>query len=225
MEELHMKLNPKVYNQLKAEPFETQELNGRIVEFHYMNDTPFLFQFASRGRFAVWTSDGANYKVLVEKKYFEAMRAFYTEEVNVIWLGFLQRVSGISRKINNFFMIPTLVLYVVIAALATWLLPNNMLEILLFMIVLVVASNMVQSRIVNKKVREENKRAQDDIRAFIGAENFEELIKAQEEHYQEYFKFEEPVEENSETIEENTDVEAESNIDEESEEKDGPESN
>lgn len=219
MEELHMKLNPKVYNQLTAEPFETQQLNGRIVEFHYMNDTPFLFQFASRGRFAVWTSDGNNYKVLIEKKYFEAMRAFYTPEVNLIWLGFLQKVSGVSRKINNFFMIPTLILYVVIAALATWLLPNNMLEILLFMIVLVVISNMIQSRIVNKKVRDENKKAQDEIRAFIGVENFEQLIKAQEDHYQEYFKFEEPVEEQNETTEEV------SKVDEESEKKDGTESN
>jgi hypothetical protein len=219
MEELHMKLNPKVYNQLTAEPFETQQLNGRIVEFHYMNDTPFLFQFASRGRFAVWTSDGNNYKVLIEKKYFEAMRAFYTPEVNLIWLGFLQKVSGVSRKINNFFMIPTLILYVVIAALATWLLPNNMLEILLFMIVLVVISNMVQSRIVNKKVRDENKKAQDEIRAFIGVENFEQLIKAQEDHYQEYFKFEEPAEEQNVTTE---DV---SKVDEESEKKDGTESN
>lgn len=219
MEELHMKLNPKVYNQLTAEPFETQQLNGRVVEFHYMNDTPFLFQFASRGRFAVWTSDGNNYKVLIERKYFEAMRAFYTPEVNIIWLGFLQRVSGISRKINNFFMIPTLILYVVIAALATWLLPNNMLEILLFMIVLVVISNMVQSRIVNKKVRDENKKAQDEIRAFIGVENFEQLIKAQEDHYQEYFKFEEPVEEQNETTEDAL------KVDEESEKKDGTESN
>ncbi len=214
-----MKLNPKVYNQLTAEPFETQQLNGRVVEFHYMNDTPFLFQFASRGRFAVWTSDGNNYKVLIERKYFEAMRAFYTPEVNIIWLGFLQRVSGISRKINNFFMIPTLILYVVIAALATWLLPNNMLEILLFMIVLVVISNMVQSRIVNKKVRDENKKAQDEIRAFIGVENFEQLIKAQEDHYQEYFKFEEPVEEQNETTEDAL------KVDEESEKKDGTESN
>jgi hypothetical protein len=47
-----MKLNPKVYKQLTGEPFETQEINGKNIEFHYMNDTPFLFQFASKGRFA-----------------------------------------------------------------------------------------------------------------------------------------------------------------------------
>lgn len=186
-----MKLNPKVFNQLKTEPFTSQTIEGKTIEFYYMNDTPFLFQFASRGRFAVWTSDGQNYKVLVEQKYFDVMKDFYSEEVNTIWLGFLTRVSGISKKINMWFMIPTLVLYIVIAGLATWLFPDMMLQILLFMIVLVVASNMIQSRIVNNKVREENRKTQDEIRAYIGEGAFEELVKAQEAHYQDYFKFEE----------------------------------
>ncbi len=61
-----MKLNSKVYKQLTNEPFEKHEINGKTVEFHYMDDTPFLTQFASRGRFAVWTSDGNDYKVLIE---------------------------------------------------------------------------------------------------------------------------------------------------------------
>jgi hypothetical protein len=124
------------------------------------------------------------------------MKSFYSEEVNTIWLGFLTRVSRLSKKINMWFMIPTLVLYIVIAGLATWLFPDMMLSILLFMIVLVVASNMIQSRIVNNKVREENRKTQDEIRAYIGEGAFDELVKAQEAHYQEYFKFdEEPVSE------------------------------
>jgi len=186
-----MKLNPKVYNQLTNEPFETQEVNGKNVAFHYMNDTPFLFQFASKGRFAVWTSDGNNYKVLIESAYYETMKDFYAQEVNEIWLGFLSNVSNISRKINMWFIIPTLVLYVVTAGVATFLFPDRMLEILLFMIVIVVISNMIQGRIVNRKVREENKNAQDKIRAHMGIERFDQLVAAQEAHYQEYFKFEE----------------------------------
>jgi hypothetical protein len=195
MEELHMKLNPKVYKQLTNEPFQTQTINGKLVEFHYMNDTQFLLQFASRGRFAVWTSDGNNYKVLIEKKYHEALNDFYQPEVNTIWLKFLERVSAISKKINTFFIIPTLILYVIIAGVATVVYPDNTLEILVFMIVLVIISNMIQGRIINKKVRAENMIAQDKIRAFMGNEKFEGLVKSQEEHYQEYFKFDEPVEE------------------------------
>ncbi|MCR3906077.1 MAG: hypothetical protein NUK62_03515 [Tenericutes bacterium] len=184
-----MKLNPKVYKQLTGEPFETQEINGKNIEFHYMNDTPFLFQFASKGRFAIWTSDGNDYKVLIETKYYDVMKDFYQKEVNMIWLSFLERVGAISKKINMMFIIPTLIFYVLIAIVSTLLFPELMLQILLFMIVIVVISNMFQGRIVNKRVREENKLAQDQIREYLGTEEFDELVKAQEEHYKEYFKF------------------------------------
>ncbi len=215
-----MKLNPKVYKQLTGEPFETQKANGKIIEFHYMNDTPFLFQFASRGRFAIWTSDGNNYKVLIESMYYEALKDFYQPEVNLIWLSFLERVGTLSKKINMWFIIPTFLLYIVVAGVATMVFPEQTLPILLGMIVLVVISNMIQGRLVNKKVREENKIAQDKIRGFLGNERFEGLVKSQEDHYQEYFKFnEEPVAEQEEV----TEIENK-NIDN-SEDKDGTESN
>jgi len=191
MEELPMKLNPKIFKQLTNEPFETQEVNGKIVEFHYMNDTPYLFQYASRGRFAVWTSDGQNYKVLIEKAYYEALNDFYQPQVNKIWLNFLERVSILSRKINRWFIIPTLATYVVVAGIASVYFPAQMLQILLGLIVVVVISNIFQSRLVNKKVKQENQSAQNQIRSFIGVEEFDLLVKAQEQHYQEYFKFNE----------------------------------
>jgi hypothetical protein len=211
-----MKLNLKVYSQLNNEPFLTQEIDGKMIEFHYMNDTPFLFQYASRGRFAIWTSDGQNYRVLIEKKYYEALQPLYEAEVNKIWLNFLENVSSVSRKINMYFIIPTLFLYVIIAGLATFLFKDYTLQILLGMIVLVVISNMIQGRIVNKKVRDENLRAQDLIRAHMGNENFEALIKAQEDHYHDYFKFQEEasqemVEPNQEQIEVKEDKKDDSN--------------
>ena len=219
-----MKLNYKVYRQLTNEPFLTQEIDGKVIEFHYMNDTPFLFQYASRGRFAIWTSDGMNYKVLIEQKYYEALEDFYKPEINKIWLGFLEGVSGLSKKINMLFIIPTLVLYVVIAGLATFLFKEYTLQILLGMIVLVVISNMFQGRLVNKKVREENLKAQDLIRSQMGNENFESLIKAQEDHYQEYFKFSE---ENNVSQDETTQevIETEQNESSEDQENDGTKSN
>ena len=219
-----MKLNYKVYRQLTNEPFLTQEIDGKVIEFHYMNDTPFLFQYASRGRFAIWTSDGMNYKVLIEQKYYEALEDFYKPEINKIWLGFLEGVSGLSKKINMLFIIPTLVLYVVIAGLATFLFKEYTLQILLGMIVLVVISNMFQGRLVNKKVREENLKAQDLIRSQMGNENFDSLIKAQEDHYQEYFKFSE---ENNVSQDETTQevIETEQNESSEDQENDGTKSN
>lgn len=187
-----MKLNAKIYKQLTNEPFEKQEIDGKMVEFHYMDDTPYLTQYASRGRFAVWTSDGTDYKVLIESTYYEALKPFYEYEVNKIWLNFLDKVSKLSKRINNLFIIPTLALYAVGAILAIMLFQDQTLPILLGLIIIVVISNMVQSRVVNKKVRDENLATQDRIRDSIGQEDFDELVKAQEEHYQKYFRFEEP---------------------------------
>jgi hypothetical protein len=204
-----MKLNSKVYNQLTGEPFDTQVIDGKIVEFHYMNETPFLFQYASKGRFAIWTSDGKNYRVLIEKKYYGYLEDFYQPEVNAIWLGFLEKVSGISKKVNMWFIIPTLVLYAIVAFIATVFFPDQMLSILLGLIVLVVISNMIQGRVVNKRVRDENLGAQNKIREFLGNDQFDQLIKSQEVHYQEYFKFEEEV--SPETAEPGAEITEETN--------------
>ena len=188
-----MKLNPKIYNQLTNEPVETQTVNGKKVEFHYMDDTPYLFQFASRGRFAVWTSDGKDYKVLIESKYHKALSDFYTTEVNEIWLNFLEKVSQLSRKMNLMFLIPTVILYIAVGFLASVYLPNDIWSIIFAMIVLVIFSNIFQSRMINKSVRLENNLAQDQIRQLIGNEKFNNLVDAQERHYKEYFKFDEEV--------------------------------
>jgi hypothetical protein len=209
-EELIMKLNAKIYKQLTNEPFEKQVIDGKTVEFHYMDDTPFLTQYAGRGRFAVWTSDGNDYKVLIESTYYEALKPFYEYEVNVIWLRFLDKVSSLSKKINNYFIIPTLIIYAIGAILAILFFEEQTLPILLGLVVLVVISNIFQSRVVNKKVRDENLATQDKIRDHLGQEDFDHLVKAQEEHYQKYFSFDEqPIDGENEIVEEVDVVETE----------------
>lgn len=189
-----MKLNPKIYNQLTNEPFEVQEVNGKRVEFHYMDDTPYLFQYASRGRFAIWTSNGTDFKVLIESKYHEALRDFYTEEVNAIWLGFLTKVSLLSRKMNLMFLIPTVIIYIAAGFFATLYMQDSIWTVLILLIVVVVFSNIIQSRLINKRVRLENNLAQDQIRQSMGNEKFNNLVDAQEQHYKEYFKFDDEIE-------------------------------
>lgn len=200
-----MKLNPRIYNKLTGEPFEFQEINGKKVEFHYMNETPYLYQFASKGRFAVWTSDGNNYKVLIEKSYYEAMTDFYQPEINTIWLGFLENVAAISKRMNVIFLVPMIAIYAIIAMLGSLYFGDQMGVILIGLLILVFVSNSVQSRIVNNKVRIENNKAQDEIRNMIGLERFNQLVDDQQKHYEAYFKFNEPVEEavveNEEVIE------------------------
>lgn len=196
-----MKLNPKIFAQLNEEPFETQIVNGKNVAFHYMNETPFLYQFASRGRFAIWTSDGKDYKVLIESKYHNALKDFYTEEVNSIWLNFLDKVAKLSRKMSMTFLIPTVIIYMIVGIAAIQI-TGDVWPVIISLIILVLVSNMIQARIINKRVQNENTRAQDEIRQLIGQEKFNQLVEAQEEHYKEYFKFEEePQSENQETDE------------------------
>ena len=195
-----MKLNAKLYKNLTGEPFLTQEIDGKTVEFHYMNDTPYLVQFASKARFAVWATDGFNYKVLVESKYYEAMKSFYAYEVNKIWINFLERVSKINKKINTMFIIPTMAFYAVVAFVATIYLSDYMLQVLLGLLGLIVISNMVQNRFITKKVRQENLNTQNEIREFIGHEAFDQLIEAQQHHYHEYFKFEDDVVEEDQPV-------------------------
>lgn len=188
-----MKLNPKIYKQLTGEPFEVQEIDGKKVSFYFMDDTPFMTQFANRGRFVLWTSDGNDYKVLIESSYYNQLKPFYEYEINSIWMEFLNEISDISRKINLWFMVPTLVLYVVIAALSVLFFPNQMIYILIVLLILVFISNMVQTNMTQKRVKAKNVATQQRIRELIGGESFDDLVKAQEQHYKDYFKFEEEV--------------------------------
>lgn len=188
-----MKLNPKVYKALVGEPFAVQEINGKRIEFHYMDDTPYLAQYAARGRFAIWTSDGNdNYKVLIESKYYEALKPFYEQGVNEIWLGFLTKVGTMSRKTNLLFLIPTLVLYAIAVTIFQIFWPEQMMILLIVMLAGVILTNMTQSRYINKKVKEENSNTQQAIKDYVGEDVFEDLVKSQEAFYAEYFKTEEP---------------------------------
>jgi hypothetical protein len=205
-----MKLNQKIYKNLTGEPFLVQDIDGQKVSFYDMNETPYLTQYAGRGKFAIWTTNGGDdYKVLIERSYYEALKPFYEYNVNKIWLNFLTSASSITRKINLWFLVPTMSLYVIIAALATIFLPNYVLQVLLGLIVVVFVSNIVQTRLTSKKIKEANFNAQDQIKEALGVVEFESLIQAQEEHYKAYFKFEddevtneEPIELDAEEVEE-----------------------
>jgi hypothetical protein len=193
-----MKLNMRIYKSLTGVPFKEQEVHGKRVEFHYMDETPYLFQYASKGRFAIWASNGVDYKVLIESKYYQVMEDFYQLEVNEIWLNFLENIAGINKKINMLFIVPTLIFYVAVAFFASTFFPDQILAIMLTLLVAIIFSNMTQNRIIGKRVRNENLKAQEQIRELLGEADFNRLIQAQQQHYQDYFKFEEEVTENTE---------------------------
>jgi hypothetical protein len=183
-----MKLNPRVFRKIITQPFETQVLGSRTVEFHSMNESLFFDTYAKRGRFAVWTADQNTYRVLIEKGYFEAMKDFYQEKINTLWIDFLERVTQKNKKINLMFIIPLMLTYILAAIISTLYFENEVFSVLLGILVIVFISNMFQNRIIRKSVQNENISTQNHIREAMGDYAFNRLVESQERHYKAFFQ-------------------------------------
>ncbi|MDA0871383.1 MAG: hypothetical protein O2987_00680 [Firmicutes bacterium] len=183
-----MKLNPRVFRKIITQPFETQQLGSRTVEFHSMNESLFLETYGKRGRFAVWTAEKNVYRVLIETSYYDAMKDFYQENINTIWIDFLERVTQKNKKINLMFIIPLMVTYLLAAIISSLYFPNEVFTVLLGILVVVFISNMFQNRLIRKSVADENIATQNLIRETMGEYKFNRLVEAQERHYKSYFQ-------------------------------------
>lgn len=208
-----MKMQNKIFKALTGEPAVVQQIDGRQVEIHYMNDTPFLAQFAGRGRFAEWTSDGKAFKLIVEKGYFEAMDGFYTEEINKVWINFLVSVGKKYRKVTAIFLGGIALLYLIVALVGILWFPDQLTNILIGSLIVVLGANIVQTRYVRKYIANENTKARDAIVEALGDKKYNELLQKQDEYYKAYYKFDEEATE-TEATEIDTENESTDNGDE-----------
>jgi DNA-binding transcriptional regulator of glucitol operon len=183
-----MKLNPRVFRKITTQPFETQTLGSRTVEFHAMNESLFFDTYGKRGRFAVWTAEQNTYRVLIETSYYDAMKDFYQENINSIWIDFLERVTQKNKRINLMFIIPLMVTYLLAAIISSLYFPNDVFTVLLGILVVVFISNMFQNRVIRKSVQDENIATQNLIRQTMGESKFNKLVEAQEAHYKAFFQ-------------------------------------
>ena len=209
-----MKLNYKVFKALVEEPFLTQEINGNEVGFYYMNETPFLQQFVMRGRFYVWTSDGKSYKLLIERGYYERVSYFFEQEINAVWLNFLEEVTSVNSKMSRNYLMISMGASLAIIILFSILLPSQLTWGIIAALVLTLVGNMIHSNKVNKIVREMNLNAQEEIRKILSEEKFNQFLTDQEEYMKEYFAFDEDEEE----FDEELDMLETNDLDEEAEE-------
>lgn len=184
-----MKLHNRIYRSLTQEPFHTQKIGEKEVGFYYLNDTQHLAQYVQKGRFYVWTSDGTNYRLVIEKGYYEKVSYFFSEEINTIWINFLDEIGVISKKMSRMFLIGSLVIAILIVV-ASMLLEFQQYGIFIALTVVLIA-NMVHSSRLNKIIKEKNYNAQVAIRDLLTEPGFEKLILDQEEYYKEYFAFDE----------------------------------
>ncbi|HKL95102.1 MAG TPA: Rho termination factor N-terminal domain-containing protein [Haploplasma sp.] len=184
-----MKLHNRIYRSLTQEPFHTQKIGEKEVGFYYLNDTQHLAQYVQKGRFYVWTSDGTNYRLVIEKGYYEKVSYFFSEEINTIWINFLDEIGVISKKMSRMFLIGSLVIAILIVV-ASILLEFQQYGVFIALTVVLIA-NMVHSSRLNKIIKEKNYNAQVAIRDLLTEPGFEKLILDQEEYYKEYFAFDE----------------------------------
>ncbi|MGB0417739.1 MAG: hypothetical protein ACPGCR_03090 [Acholeplasmataceae bacterium] len=188
-----MKLNPKLFKQISSELIETQTFENTSVEFYSLNKSHLYDRYATRGRFVVWTSDGKIYRVLVEEGYFDLMKTFYQKPVNQIWIDFLEYVGRSNRRINQMFLIPMMLLYVIAAVISSIYFPNQLMEFLIAMIVVVFIGNFIQNKVVRNHITKANIDTQQKIKDYLGEETFNEIITKQQAYYNKFFNEKEKV--------------------------------
>lgn len=206
---------PRDYAKAVGTPFRVEKYKDATLEMYYLNDRNDFYKFAQRGRFSVWTSDGVNYRLFVEKGYYEAVPNLYKNEVNDIWLDFTNSIYGAQRKMSRKYMMVSMIVLLVVLG-ASMLLQtfwaeqaNNIFlaAMVVLFIGLFVSSNGQQKRL-RSLVQEENKKATELIKNELGEEAFQEILDNQEKYYQKYFNTEEEIETPGESNDEQEALEA-----------------
>ena len=183
-----MKYNEKQFLQSTTEPFETQEMNnGSIIELHYMNDEPFFMENINKSRFLAWSSvDGKNYKLFLEKGFFEETKDLYTKDVNEIWMKFWDKVSLMKRRYLLFFMLPFLAISFSVLIILSLLFPNKALPIICGFVGVLIIS-LFASSTLSKKMQVANINAASEVRDCIGLEKFKEILERQDKYIEKFY--------------------------------------
>lgn len=189
-----MKINPKLYNSVTTEPFDTQELeDGVVIELHSLNQNEALFnEYAPKAKFAIWSSvDSKRYRLLLEDTYYPRMRELYGRRVNQCMVNFWDAVEKERGKIMKFVFIPvSVVVFVLLIALMIFGSQlGETIQTVLMGVALV--SFIIVNVVVNKKidaiVSKHNSEAVEKIKNIVGHKHFDELMNEQQAHYDEFF--------------------------------------
>ncbi|MGI6782384.1 MAG: hypothetical protein ACOX56_06215 [Acholeplasmataceae bacterium] len=175
-----MKINKRLYDSLTREPNEVQLIGDKKLEIFFMTEEE-KQMFEADGRYNMWTSDGKNFRFLVNEEFYNygVIKEFYKQPINAMWINYIDRISKYQRKFLYTLMLPLMVVYLIVAVLAITLLPDYAIYILIGMMVVIFAVNAVQSKVVRKKMDEENDKTQNEIQEHLTPEVYEQVANDQ----------------------------------------------
>ncbi len=187
------------YVPIPSEPIETQVCGQHQVEIYYMNEyTDVLQEFTRQNKFAVWSSkDGVNYRLAVEKDYYEKVSDLYCVEVNERWLKFWDDCEVIQSNFSKKIVLPlTVAVVVLFLFFANW---NNMFKsaqmnstLSLILTIGIPLTYMIVMLFLRKNVMTKISMCQENalksVREYFGDKKFEDLLKIQRTYIDEYFE-------------------------------------
>lgn len=196
-----MKINQKLYAIAEGkEPVVKQEFNDRFIEIYFMDQFEGLVEeyVHSKGQFAVWTSeDAVNYRLFIERGYYNEVKELYDEPINKIWVEFWDATDNLSKKFTRFFIYPMMLIAVILCVLS-FVLPKvcswdaNTSNIFSYCIigglVALFIVMMVFNSFTKKKIAQENAKSRKLVMDVFGEENFNALIDKQKNYMDDYFK-------------------------------------
>lgn len=188
-----MKLNERVFEVLNGEPVEVQNLDGHAVKIYILDDYPdVLNEFVNKGKFAVWSCvDGTNYKLAIEKGYYDELRELYSDKVNDTWLKFWDECEKISSTFSKKIVLPAtaviIVIFVVLMALSNKMPGKLGTYLTLGLAIFYVLVILILRKLTTNKINIANQNALAVIKKNLGEAHFNDLLERQRNYIDAYY--------------------------------------
>lgn len=188
-----MKLNERVFEVLNGEPVEVQNLDGHDVKIYILDDYPdVLNEFVNKGKFAVWSCvDGTNYKLAIEKGYYDELRELYSDKVNDTWLKFWDECEKISSTFSKKIVLPAtaviIVIFVVLMALSNKMPGKLGTYLTLGLAIFYVLVILILRKLTTNKINIANQNALAVIKKNLGEAHFNDLLERQRNYIDAYY--------------------------------------
>ena len=188
-----MKLNERVFEVLNGEPVEVQNLDGHEVKIYILDDYPdVLNEFVNKGKFAVWSCvDGTNYKLAIEKGYYDELRELYSDKVNDTWLKFWDECEKISSTFSKKIVLPAtaviIVIFVVLMALSNKMPGKLGTYLTLGLAIFYVLVILILRKLTTNKINIANQNARAVIKKNLGEAHFNDLLERQRNYIDAYY--------------------------------------